>query len=218
MRAVSLVSLALLSCLASAPRAAAQDSPDTQPIAWFAMDVRGVFPRFKQDAAIAEGIGVTPANLPTRGVGVAVGAHIYPIRFKRIALGVGGELLLARGRRTLEPATEGGDPGPTVMTRFQALSPQVSLNFGKRSGWSYISGGLGRATYNAELEASPLADQGAGSKAINYGGGARWFAKPHLAFSFDVRFFTVNPREADAERPALPRMKLLMLSAGVSFK
>ena len=28
---------------------------------------------------------------------------------------------------------------------------------------------------------------------INYGGGARWFIKPHVAFSFDVRFYAINP-------------------------
>ena len=30
-------------------------------------------------------------------------------------------------------------------------------------------------------------------KTINYGGGARWFTKTHLAFSFDVRFYAINP-------------------------
>ena len=28
---------------------------------------------------------------------------------------------------------------------------------------------------------------------INYGGGARWFIKPRLAFSIDVRFYAVSP-------------------------
>ena len=33
-------------------------------------------------------------------------------------------------------------------------------------------------------------------KTINYGGGARWFAKAHVAFSFDVRFYAINPGPA----------------------
>ena len=27
---------------------------------------------------------------------------------------------------------------------------------------------------------------------INYGGGARWFAKKHMAFSLDVRFYEIK--------------------------
>jgi len=216
--------LAFCCCLSMAAGAHAQvatpppGDPDTQPIPRFAVDARGAFPRFKEDATIAEGIGVSTANLPTRGLGAVVGAHWYPFRLGVVTFGFGGEFLISRASRTLAATTEGAEDGPTVKTRFSAVSPQVSLNFGKQNGWSYLSGGMGRSTYTTEREDAPLPDPESGTKTINYGGGARWFAKKHLALSLDLRFYAVNPREAEAGRPALPRMTVLVLSAGASFK
>lgn len=224
-RFLFVTTLAIIVLLSGATRARAQaaapppsDDPDTQPIPRFVVDARGVFPRFKQNPAIAEGINVTAANLPTHGLGLVIGAHWYPLHMGRVTLGVGGELLRTRASRTLQPATSDAKPGPTVKTRLSALSPQVSFNFGKQNGWSYISGGIGRATFTTEREDAPLPAAGSGSKTINYGGGARWFARKHLALSLDLRFYTINPQDASAGRPAVPRMTLVMLSAGASFK
>lgn len=220
-RSLPVTLLAVLALLAGATRAAAQaapDDPDTQPLPRFAVDARGAFPRFKQDAAIATGIGVTAANLPTHGLGLVAGAHWYPVHLGVITFGVGGEMLVSRASRTLAPATKDAADGPTVKTRLSALSPQVSFNFGKQNGWSYISGGIGRSTFTAEREDAPLPDAASGSKTINYGGGARWFTSKHLAFSVDLRFYAINPREASDGRPALSRMTLMILSAGASFK
>ncbi len=222
-RVLPLALLAVLCLLAGEIRADAQapasmNDPDTLPIPRVAIDVRGVLPRFKQHPLIADGIGVTAANLPTHGLGLVVGAHWYPLRMGVITLGIGGEWLVARASRTLDPATAGGEPGPTVDARLSSISPQVSFNFGKQNGWSYVSGGMGRSGYTTERADAPLPDQESGSKAINYGGGARWFAKPHVAVSVDLRFYAINPQEASPLRPAVPRMTLVMLSAGVSFK
>ena len=192
--------------------------PDRLPIPRFVVDARGVLPRFKQNPVIADGIGVSVANLPTHGLGLVVGAHWYPLRMGVITMGVGGEWLLARASRTLDPATAGGEPGPAVDARLSSVSPQVSFNFGKQNGWSYVSGGIGRSAYTTERPDDPLPDQASASKTINYGGGARWFAKPHVAVSMDLRFYAINPQETSALRPAVPRMTLVMLSAGVSFK
>ena len=54
-------------------------------------------------------------------------------------------------------------------------------------------------------------------KTINYGGGARWFIKAHLAFSFDVRFYAINPGSAYTFSQS-PRTRLLVVGAGVSVK
>lgn len=217
-RCLPVTILAALALVAGTTRAAAQDDPDRQPIPRVAVDARGAFPRFKQDAAIATGINVTAANLATHGLGLVVGAHWYPVHLGVITLGVGGEMLVSRASRTLEPATKDAVEGPTVKTRFSALSPQVSLNVGKQNGWSYISGGIGRSTFTAEREDAPLPGADAGSKTINYGGGARWFTRKHLALSVDLRFYAVNPAEAAGGRPARPRMRLMIFSAGASFK
>jgi hypothetical protein len=55
-------------------------------------------------------------------------------------------------------------------------------------------------------------------KTINYGGGARWFIKPHVAFSFDVRFYAIKSRSRLDGAPASPRTTLMVIGAGVSIK
>jgi len=214
--------LSLLLMFTGAARA--QDAPpvftlNEEPIAPFVFDARGTLARFKQLPATATALGVAATDLPTRGLGLVVGAHLYPVRRNNFALGIGGELLLrARGSNTITPAVEDGPDGPAVVTRMTALSPQLSLNFGKRNGWSYLSGGIGWASLTSELEETPFEDPESRPRAINYGGGARWFAKEHLAFSLDLRFYAVSPQEATTARPAVPRMTVMVFSAGISLR
>ena len=188
-----------------------------EPFPIFAADVRATFPKFKEDEAIAASLGVAAANLPTWGLGVAGGAHVYPFSLGRVKVGFGGEVLVARASETAQPTTEDGEEGPTVQTRMTSIAPQISLNFGRGEGWSYVSGGLGWVKFTAERTDAPIED-GDQVQAINYGGGARWFAKQHLAFTFDLRFYSINAQEASAARPAYPKMRLMVLSAGISFK
>jgi hypothetical protein len=219
MRPLLVLAAVTVVLLGLAQQARAQDVPaEARPIGRFAADVRGTFPKFKQDPLIASAIGVTTANLPVRAYGFVVGAHFYPARLGIVTLGIGGEMVMARRSHTLKPATATADPGPTVNSRFKALSPQVSFNFGARDGWSYISGGIGTSKFTAERKDAPLPLQETGSKTINYGGGARWFSKKHIAFSVDLRFYAINPQLATSERPAVPRMKIWAFSVGAGFK
>jgi hypothetical protein len=191
---------------------------EKEPIGRFAADVRVSLPRFPDDPTSATALGVTIDDLPGRGLGVSAGAHLYLFRMGKVTVGVGGEWIVSRGRHTQEPAQEGGTAGPTVETRFSALSPQVSLNFGSRRGWSYLSAGLGRARFTTERENAPVGDASSDPSAINYGGGARWFAKEHLAFTFDVRWYRIDPQDATLTRPAYDGRRMLVLSAGISVK
>lgn len=202
------------------PRPAlAQDVPaEKLPIGRFVIDARADFPKFKQDAAIASAIGATVLNLPTRGFGVVAGAHWYPLRIGIMTLGVGGEIARANRSHTLDTGTKTAPVNVTVDTRFSAISPQISFNFGSRDGWSYISGGIGRSAFTAERKDKPLPDPESGSKTINYGGGARWFAKKHVALSLDLRFYAINPQDATATRPGFPRMTLVAFSAGAAIR
>ena len=66
------------------------------------------------------------------------------------------------------------------------ISPQLSLNFGNGNGWSYLSVGIGRSLWSITpdgAQSRPIDEEPI--RTINYGGGARWFIKPHLAFSLD---------------------------------
>jgi len=187
-----------------------------EPIGLFAADVRVAFPGFKQTKGVADALGVQTLSLPKRGLGLVFGAHLYPVRRGVVTLGIGGEVMASRRSRTQE--TDDNTAGPTVITRFSSVSPQISLNFGSKQGWSYISGGVGVGRLYSELESSTTTASADRIQVINYGGGARWFTNRHTAVSMDLRFYAVNPQEASAGRPAQPRMTILTFSVGVGFK
>jgi hypothetical protein len=199
--------------------AAAQ--PTAGPISRFVVDARGSLARFKANVAVAEGLQVDALTLPTRGLGIGLGAHWYPIRLRRLTFGVGAEYARAGDSRTTTVTDEDTDvesEGPTLITRFTSFSPQLSFNFGRDEGWSYISGGIGTARITTERADAPLAATADRTRAINYGGGARWFNRPRLAFTFDVRFYAISPRAATTTVPGYPRAKFMVLSAGVAFR
>jgi hypothetical protein len=180
-------------------------------------DARLTLVRFKEDGGIAGAIGVTPDNLPTRGLGFVLGAHWYPLRGSKVSLGIGGEFLRARDTRTLDPEDEDEPEGPTVETRLVSLAPQVSLNFGRRDGWSYISGGMGSAILTAERVDRPVGE-GSRVRTINYGGGARWFTNKHIAVSVDLRFYSVDAQPGTLTRPAYPKSKMMVISGGIALR
>jgi hypothetical protein len=219
-RARSILLASLTIGAAATPRAvSAQDVPaEKLPIGRYVADARVTFPKFKQDAATADAIGATVLNLPTRAFGFVVGAHWYPVRAGIVTFGLGGELMTAGRGRTLNTGTKAAPLDVTVNSRFSAISPQFSFNFGARDGWSYISGGIGWSTFTAERQERPLPDPQSRSKTINYGGGARWFAKRHLAVSMDLRFYAVNPQLATTVRPGFPRMTLMAFSVGAAIR
>ena len=205
----------LLMLLLPAADVAAQ--PTTGPIPHFVLDARGSLARFKQDSGVATALQVDLDNLPTMGLGVTLGGHVYVLRSRRITIGVGAEMLMARDSQSLS-ADEGETPGPAVTTKMTGFAPQISFNFGRDEGWSYISGGLGSARMTSERDDQPITGSASRTRMLNYGGGARWFNTPHLAFTFDLRFYAISPREAAATVPAYPRAKFMVISGGVAFK
>lgn len=197
-----------------------------EPIGPFVVDLRGSLARFGQNALVAQELQVTPDRLPSNGLGVEIGGHVYVLRWRAITFGIGGSVHLSRARAgppPVEPPSDPPDPDamepppPTAIeTRFVAFAPQISFNFGSGRGWSYVSGGIAPTRLSILPEGAPRPDRS--SKTINYGGGARWFARPHLAFTFDVRFYAISPLAGEPGLPAQPRMTLLVFSAGVSIK
>lgn len=210
--------LCLLACLTIAVPAAAQQK---EPIPRFAADIRGAFARHKAEPSVATDLGVAPANLPSRSIGLAGGVHAYPLRSKRVTLGLGGNVVIARGSAALDvvnDATTVTTKGPVVRRHFTAFSPEISLNFGHRNGWSYVSGGaFGRSRLYLDRADAPAA-RTPYRQTLNYGGGARWFITDHLAFSVDFRWYSVSEQPAAAGIIAQPRTTLLVLSGGISIK
>src|SRR5207244_6541764 len=109
--------------------------------------------------------------------------------------------------------------GRAITDRFTHLAPDFSLNFGNGDGWSYLSGGIGSAVWSVVPDgATPANADREHLETINYGGGARWFSKRHVAFSFDVRFYAISSGTPESSRGGGRRTTLLIIGGGVSGK
>jgi hypothetical protein len=204
----------------------------------YVVDVRGAITGFPQDAAIFSPVPIG-TSLPSLGTGIEFGAHVYPMGLGQMRLGIGVSALRLRG--TTSPAapdtgsastsssTSTVATAPDVDATLTTIAPQLSLNFGSAQGWSYVSAGVGRAHLRTGTSAFGGGQSGeaatvaqsvdSGSRtSINVGGGARWFAKTRLAFSFDLRLHVVAAANGGASAVAAPSMKLVVTSVGVSFR
>ncbi len=202
--------------LAARPTQAQGPPPKIGP---FVIDVHGTLPGFPgDDPQLAASRGLLVQELPGRGLGLHTGAHLYLLRWKAVTFGVGGDLTLSRAHLAKQEIASGVF-GRAVTERFTHAAPQISFNFGDGDGWSYLSGGIGTSTWSVvpdgEAAQAPDVEH---LKTINYGGGARWFIKKHLAFSFDVRFYAIDPSTPLPGRPTGPRTTLLSMGAGISIK
>ncbi len=215
LRRVSAISTFLL--IAFSPAVYGQEPPPR--IGPWVLDVRGAFPMFPDGEQLARSRGLTETSLPGTGLGLDAGLHVYVFAWKAVTVGLGAELLVARARHTPPRDANGVPFGVEVSERFTAFSPQLSLNFGTGNGWSYLSGGLGPAKWSIIPQGSePAAADEERLRTLNYGGGARWFAKPHLAFTFDARFYAVDPGSPNGVLPGSPRVTFLVFAAGVSLR
>lgn len=236
MRHLTVAFLLAFSVCFGAPAAAQIAGPN--PPGPFVVDVRGAVAAIPQDAANFP--TVPPGTvIPLRGFGAMVGAHIYPIDLGSMRVGVGASVLRVRGTASPGKADPGSPSvsstasavatGPDVDAILTAITPELSLNFGSSQGWSYVSAGMGRAylttgtsafggglSGGAETAAQSL-DSGMRTS-INVGGGARWFAKAHLAFSMDVRVHFVSASNAEGPAPTAPRTSLFVASVGVGLR
>ena len=211
----AVVSLLLVFAVSAVP-ARAQEPPPPIPI--IVIDVQGNVPRFPQDPLLARSRELSETELPGAGLGGQIGAHLYPMKFKAVTFGLGGQVVVARATQT--PAAAAQTQIKAVTEKFRSLAAQLSLNFGTGTGWSYLSAGIGRSNWSIVPDGSePLEGDDEVLKTINYGGGARWFAKSHLAFSFDVRFYAINPGSPFiANQLGSPRTTLMIIGAGISLK
>ena len=219
------VSVLAAAILASADTSLAQSRA---PIGRFVADVRGA------SAGLPTTEGWTPVVpsttvVPSRGLGLDFGAHVYLLRFRRIALGVGATWLIARAVSSPPPpASTSGSTTPTntipeVTTRLSTLAPQLSLNFGHSLGWSYLSAGLGQSRVKSEAAldtgTTTFTPRDSGNvKTLNFGGGARWFVNDHVGFGFDLRWYKLSLVPATNTHPGAPRASLFAAGAGVVLK
>jgi hypothetical protein len=186
-----------------------------EPIPPFVVDARVAIPLLKEDPVTAADLGINTAQLANRGLGITGGANFYPLRRGGFALGLGGELLFA-GASHQDTDLNGQPIGTKINRRFQNASFQMSLNFGKRNGWSYLTFGMGPVAFDTYFEGTE--PDGLRQKTLNYGGGARWFNYEHVAFSLDLRIYATVPANPTLIVGGRQRTNVLVLSAGVSIK
>ena len=215
---------------------------DDEPIGRYVIDLRGSTVSLGRNEELAGLRRLSANQLPSRGIAVDLGGHFYFFRWRAVTFGVGASILSSAAHQpVVEPMpgepTPGGFPGFTpqepatedeeemeplieglpVTSRFTAMSPQISFNFGHRNGWSYLSGGLGTSRLNVYPE-QPTTPAQRGARTLNYGGGARWFLTPNVALSLDLRFFAISPIEQLGEQPGSPRQTLTAANIGVSIR
>jgi hypothetical protein len=202
---------ALMVVAALAGRAAAQTIVP-EPPGPYVVDLHGAMVKIPLTAA--DYPGVPPGTtVPARGFGVEVGAHVYPVAVGHVRVGVGVAFTEVRGTASTAVSPSLPSPPspvtfPSIRTRERFISPQVSLNFGTRDGWSYLSVGYGsvREMTEAVYTPGPTTTASTTHGGANVGGGARWFLNTHLGVGFDVRFYRV------------PSATLVGLGAGISVR
>ena len=185
--------LFLLLLLSAAPAYAQAVEP---PGPWV-LDLRGATSGLPSDTAFFPPLAVDTL-VPSRGFGFEAGAHVYVFSLGPARVGIGAAYTSARGT------------SETVTATVSALAPQVSFNFGSSNGWSYLGAGLGVAWIRTTaVQLSGEAEQESGGvRALNFGGGARWFLTSHVGVGFDLRWHQLA---------STPRTMLLSASAGFSI-
>lgn len=209
--------------LASMPAAA----QPPQRLPWFAVDVHAATVGLPQ----ADGwVPVVAADtvLPGRTWGAVVAGTVYPFRLGLVTFGAGASLTTGKGTSASLPIVTGSGTTattrmtPSVRTGIINLAPQLSINFGQKLGWSYLSAGLGRSKVTSSGDAvgsTPgMTVPDSWNSALNFGGGARWFMKPRFGAGFDVRFVKLASRSATATVPSAKRTQMWTISAGISIQ
>jgi hypothetical protein len=214
--AVRLALLGAFFLTVAAPASAQEPLPKVGP---FVVDLQGLFVKFPATQQLVDSRGLDAiSELPGAAFGGRLGLHLYFLRWKQLTFGIGGEVVGLRAHN-VPPADTSIMGLQPVTEKFLSASPQLSFNFGGRNGWSYISGGIGLSQWAIVPDGAESQDADIERlRTTNYGGGARWFMKPHLAFSFDVRVYSIAAGTPALGFPGSPRSNLTVIGAGVSIK
>ena len=210
--------LALAGALFAALTASASAQEPVPAVGPFVVDLHGIFTKLPNTQQVADSRGLSTSELPGSAFGGAVGLHFYFLKWKQLTLGIGGEVVGLQVHNT-PPGTASASDLQPVTEKFLSASPQLSFNFGGQNGWSYISGGIGLSQWSIVPDGAESQDADIERlRTFNYGAGARWFMKRHLAFSFDVRVYSVSAGIPSFSFQGSPRATLTVIGAGVSVK
>jgi hypothetical protein len=201
---------AVAAALISAP-AVAQTS--SRPGPWV-LDVRGTTSPVPTDPDYYP--PQAAVLVPARGFGADVGGHVYLFNLGPARLGIGASVMTIRSTADAAAVTDEDGvttPGQRLVLTMRTVAPQVSFNFGTRDGWSYLSAGIGTGSVNTEATGGVEGSRKSGQlRAVNIGGGARWFFTSHVAFGFDLRLYQI------AAGDETDRNSMFAVGAGLSFR
>jgi len=203
---------ALIAAAALMAAAPAAGQTRARPDSWV-LDIRGVTSAVPTDATFYPTL--TSTIVPSRGFGADVGGHVYLFNLGPARVGLGATVMTVRATVSAPASTqeESVEPGQRVTLTLRAVAPQISFNFGSRDGWSYLSAGLGLGSVNSRTENALPGEQESGRlRVVNYGGGARWFFTPRLAFGIDLRAYQL------AAGAGTPRVNAFAVGAGLSVR
>lgn len=199
----------------------------------YAFDVRGVVIGLPTSPAFYPALR-TNAIVPARAFGVDAGGQVLFASWGAARIGAGAHLLLARGSSI------------DAVSSVQILAPTVSLNFGHRDGWSYVSAGIGTGRVHGRLAAGATGaptlaagqgaasgtsgDSAAGGASLlpdpdvrvrvgtwNAGGGARWFMSKRMAVGFDIRLHKLG-QGTGPSGGVTPGSMVVAVAAGLSLR
>ena len=209
------------------PAAASAQASAPGPPGPYVIDLRGAMAGAPGDVSFYPAVPAA-VRVPQRAFGFGLGAHLYALRLGVARLGFGVDVMRARGSAETDASETVTSPTAadvatatgaiTAAMTVTTVAPQLSFNFGTRDGWSYLSAGYGAAETRAEVNVpAPANGGGTASRqrrtaALNYGGGARWFLRDHLAVGFDMRFHRLH---ATGD---LPAKQIFDLSVGISVR
>ena len=190
------------------------EAQTTSPPGPWVLDARAVTSAVPTDTTFYPTL--TSSVVPSRGFGGDFGGHVYLFSIGPARVGLGGSVMFVRATATGPASTqEGSAPanGQQLTLTMRVIAPQISFNFGSRDGWSYLSAGLGTGSVDTHARESSPGDSDSGQlRAVNFGGGARWFIKPRVAFSVDLRAHQL------AASNGAPRVTAFAVGAGLSIR
>ncbi len=192
--------------LAGAPAAAQTASAAPGP---WVLDVRAATSSVPGDLAFYPTSAASV--VPARGFGADIGGHVYLFIIGPARIGLGGNFLVIRS--TAEESESETAVAQRLTLSLRTIGTQVSANFGSRDGWSYLSAGVGTASLKTRVEGEEQSELESGRvRAVNVGGGARWFITDRLAFGFDLRGSFM------AAGDGTPRARTFAVNAGLSVR
>ena len=184
----------------------------------YVLDIRLLALKVPKAEGFSSPYSVAAAALPAMAPGGEVGLHVYPLRTRTWAIGLGAAGEVARGHASASKNSSGAVTGADVTVHLLAITPQLSLNFGTLAGWSYLSLGVGASNFYLDTPTTPSSTLVPRRKTVNYGGGGRWFFRDRMAFTLDLRFYAFNPVAEDANIKPSPRVTTMVIGAGLSFR